>query len=106
MTAMALGCNCILTGSPLNLSVLSWKSQGNMLVSAHMLLFILAWVCPPEITPVAGAGVFFSLEMQFITSTSLGWTSDCAPSRFRETILSRRMSAFPSSDFSCASLTT
>ena len=72
MTDMALGCNCILNGLPLNLLVLSWKSQGNVLVSACMLSSILAWICPPEITPVAGAGVFFSCEMRFITSTSLG----------------------------------
>ena len=63
---MALGFNCILIGWPLNLSVLSWKSRGNVLVSA-----ISTWVCPLEMTPVAGDGVFLSHEMQFITSTSL-----------------------------------
>ena len=71
MTGMALGCNCILIGWPLNLLVLSWKSWGNVLVSARMLSSISAWVCPPEMTPVVGAGVFFNHEMQFITSTSL-----------------------------------
>ena len=56
MTGIALECNCILIGSPLNLPVLSWKS-------ACMLSSISALVCPPEITAVAGAGVFFSREM-------------------------------------------
>ena len=72
MTGIALGCNCILIGSPLNLPVLSWKSWENVLVSACMLSSISALVCPPEITAVVGAGVFFSREMRFITSTSLG----------------------------------
>ena len=63
MTGMALEYNFILIGSPLNLPVLSWKSHGNMLVSARMLLSISAWVSPPEITPVAGPGVFFSRDM-------------------------------------------
>ena len=68
MTGMALGCNCILIEGPLNLPVLSWKSRRNVLVSARMLSSISAWVCPPEMTPVVGAGVFFNREMRFITS--------------------------------------
>ena len=63
MMGMALGCNCIFIGWPLNLPVLSWKSQGNVLVSACMVLSISVWVCPPEMTPVVGASIFFNREI-------------------------------------------
>ena len=63
MTGMALGRNCILIEGPLNLPVFSWKSRGNVFLSAYMLSSVSAWVCPPEMMPVVGAGVFFNCEM-------------------------------------------